>query len=320
MEKNDSIYVAGSTGLVGSAIVENLKKNGYTNVITSTRFIVDLFEQESTKEFFDKMNPKYVILAAAKVGGIKANNSEPARFIVENTQIQTNVIRECYHHDVKKLLFLGSSCIYPKHAKQPIKEEYLMTGPLEETNSAYAVAKINGIEMCKSYNKQFHTNYICAMPCNIVGEHDNFDLETSHVVPALIAKFYKAKKDKADCVELWGTGAPKREFMYVDDVADACVFLMNNYDASKDDCLINVGYGKDYTIEEYAEIVKFVSGYDGRISWNTEMPDGTPRKLMDSSKLNKFGWKPRNEIKEVIMNIYSNYKIRQDLNPPDLSY
>lgn len=288
MEKNSKIYVAGHRGLVGSAIVRALEKEGFTNLVLKTHKELDLTNQATVTEFFAQEKPEYVFLSAAKVGGIMANKTHPADFIYNNLTIQTNIIHSAYLNNVKKLLFLGSSCIYPKLCPQPIKEEYLMTGPLEPSNQAYALAKIAGIFMCQSYNEQYGTNFISLMPTNLYGSHDNFDLENSHVLPAMIRKFHDAKVSNAPHVTLWGTGSAQREFLHVDDLAQACLFLMDNYN---DTTIINVGSGEDVSIKELAEKVKNVVGYEGEMVWDTTKPDGTPRKLLDVSKLHALGWK-----------------------------
>lgn len=304
MQKDAKIYIAGHRGLVGSAIKRKLEAEGYTNIITKTRSELDLLDQQAVADFFATEQPAYVFLAAAKVGGIIANRDYPADFIYQNLQIQNNIIHNAYEHEVEKLLFLGSSCIYPKHAEQPIKELSLLTGPLEETNRAYAIAKIAGIEMCQAYNTQYNTNFISIMPTNLYGPNDNFDLETSHVLPALIRRFHEAKEAKAPSVTLWGTGSPKREFLHVDDLADASVFLMNQYNGSE---IVNVGTGEDISIRELAELIKSTVGYQGEIEWDTEKPDGTPRKLLDVSKLNKLGWTCSTNLREGINNTYKWY-------------
>lgn len=288
MEKNSKIYIAGHKGLVGSAIEKKLKAEGYNNLITRTRSELDLLDQKAVNEFFKEERPEYVFQAAAKVGGILANKNYPADFIYQNLQIQNNIIENSYRYNVTKLLFLGSSCIYPKMADQPIKEESLLTGPLEPTNDAYAIAKIAGIKMCQSYNQQYGTNYISLMPTNLYGPNDNFDLENSHVLPALIRRFHEAKENNSASVRLWGSGSPKREFLHVDDLADACLFLMNKYDESE---IINVGTGEDVSISSLAELISDTVGYKGDIEWDTSKPDGTPRKLLDVSKLHQAGWK-----------------------------
>jgi len=310
MDKNSRIYIAGSSGLVGKSIKKSLLQKGYNNILCFRSYEYDLRDKDETHELFKKYSPEYVILSAAKVGGILANETKPAEFIVDNVLIQTNIITECHLSNVKKLLFLGSSCIYPKLCKQPIKEEYLMTGALEPTNSPYAVAKICGIEMCRAFNKQFNTNYICAMPTNIFGEHDNFNPETSHVLPGMISKFYTAKHNNEKKVILWGDGSPKREFLYSDDLGDACVFLMENYNAANTrDNIVNVGYGSDISILDLANYIKKVSGYNGEIFWDKSKPNGTPRKLLDCSKINDLGWKPKHDLYEQIENIYKQFKI-----------
>lgn len=301
MEKESKIYVAGHRGLVGSAIVRKLEKQGYSNLLLRTRDELDLLNQRAVNEFFEKEKPDYVFLAAAKVGGIFANKIKKADFIYENLQIQNNVIGNAWKSNVKKLLFLGSSCIYPKMCPQPIKEEYFMTGPLEETNDAYAVAKIAGIKMCQSFNEQYGTKFISVMPTNLYGPGDNFDLESSHVLPAMIRKFHEAKLSGAKEVILWGTGSPKREFLHVDDLADAVVFLMNNYSESE---IVNIGTGEDISIKELAEMIKSTVGFEGKIIWDTEKPDGTPRKWLDIDKLCRLGWKHSISLKNGIYMTY----------------
>jgi GDP-L-fucose synthase len=304
MEKNSKIYVAGHRGLVGSAIVRNLKERGFTNLLVRTHKELDLKRQEDVEEFFEQEKPEYVFLAAAKVGGIHANSTYPAEFIYDNLMIESNIIHSSYKNKVKKLLFLGSSCIYPKFAEQPIKEEYLLTGELEETNEAYAIAKITGIELCKFYRRQYGCDFISAMPTNLYGINDNFDLETSHVLPALIRKIHEAKIANKEEVVIWGTGKPLREFMYVDDLADALVHLMLNY---SEEIHVNMGTGKDISIGELAEVVKEVIGYKGEIVNDLSKPDGTPRKLLDVSKLEATGWKYKIELKEGIEKTYKWY-------------
>ena len=304
MKKNSKIYVAGHRGLVGSAIVRELESQGYSNILKRTRAELDLLDQAATESFFAKEKPEYVFCAAAKVGGIWANKNKKAEFIYENLQVQINLIHNAYKYKAKKLLFLGSSCIYPRQSPQPIKEEYLLTGPLEETNDAYAVAKIAGITMCQSYNQQYGTNFISVMPTNLYGINDNFDLESAHVLPSLLRKFHEAKINKSPKVEVWGTGSPMREFLFVDDLASAVVFLMNNYDGSE---FINIGTGEDCTIKELAEMIKEIVGYEGEIVWNTDKPDGTPRKLLDVSRLNKLGWKYKTDLKSGIRKTYDWY-------------
>lgn len=305
MKKNSKIYVAGHRGLVGSAIVRELERQGYSNILKRTRAELDLLDQSATESFFAKEKPEYVFCAAAKVGGIWANKNKKAEFIYQNLQVQNNLIHNAYKYKAKKLLFLGSSCIYPRQSPQPIKEEYLLTGPLEETNDAYAVAKIAGITMCQSYNQQYGTNFISVMPTNLYGINDNFDLESAHVLPSLLRKFHEAKINKSPKVEVWGTGSPMREFLFVDDLASAVVFLMKNYDGSE---ILNIGTGEDCTIKELADMIKEVVGYKGEIYWNTEKPDGTPRKLLDVSKLNKLGWKYKTDFKTGLKKTYNWYK------------
>ncbi len=305
MNKDSKIYVAGHRGLVGSAIMRKLQQEGYTNIITRTHKELDLTSQAQTQEFFEKEKPEYVFLAAAKVGGIHANNTYPADFAYINIMIESNVIKASYDYGVKKLLFLGSSCIYPKLCPQPIKEEYLLTGPLEKTNEAYAIAKIAGLKMCQYFNRQYGTNFISVMPTNLYGPNDNFDLETSHVLAALLRKFHEAKINNKPYVEVWGTGTPRREFLHVDDLADAVVYLMNNYDENEP---LNIGTGKDITIKELAELIKEIVGYEGEIKFDTTKPDGTPRKLLDVSRLHATGWKHKIELREGIQSTYEWFK------------
>ena len=293
----DKIYVAGHRGLVGSAIVRSLKAKGYENIVGKTHSELDLTNQAAVQEFFANERPDVVVLAAAKVGGIHANNTYPAEFAYENLQIQCNVIKCCHDYNVKKLLFLGSTCIYPRMAEQPIVEDALLTGALEPTNEAYAIAKIAGLEMCKFFKRQYGDNFISCMPTNLYGPNDNYDLNGSHVMPAMIRKFHDAKKNGAESVELWGTGTPLREFLYVDDMADACVFLLENYDGEQH---VNIGTGKEISIKELAETVKKVVGYEGELVWNTDMPDGTPRKLTNVDKLHSLGFVHKVELQEGI--------------------
>jgi len=301
MEKNAKIYIAGHRGLVGSAIVRNLESKGYTDIIVRTREELDLLDTKQVADFFSQEKPEYVFLAGAKVGGIKANEDYPADFIYQNLQIQNNIIHNAYKNNVKKLLFLGSSCIYPRDCTQPIKEEYLLTGPLEKTNEAYAIAKIAGIKMCQSYNKQYGTRFISVMPTNLYGPNDNFNLTSSHVLPALLRKFHDAKIHNEKEVVMWGTGSPMREFLYVDDLADACVHLMQNYVGDE---IVNIGTGEDVAIRELAEIIKKIVGFQGEIVNDTTKPDGTPRKLLDVSKLHNLGWKHKTDLKDGIKSTY----------------
>lgn len=302
MRKQSKIYVAGHRGLVGSAIVRKLLAEGYENLLLRTKAELNLLCQSAVETFFEREKPEHVFLAAAKVGGILANKMEKADFIYENLQIQNNIVHSAWKNGVTKLLFLGSSCIYPKMCVQPIKEEYLMTGPLEETNDAYALAKIAGIKMCQSYNAQYGTNFISVMPTNLYGPNDNFDLESSHVLPAMIRKFHEAKLAGAPQVTLWGTGTPRREFLHVDDLATAIVYLMQTYDGSE---IVNIGTGEDVTIKELAELVRKEVGYEGEIAWDTTKPDGTPRKWLDVSKLHALGWKHGIALQEGIRGTYS---------------
>lgn len=304
MLKDSKIFVAGSKGLVGSAIVRKLISEGFQNILTSSIDEVDLTHQVSTRKYFEENKPEYVFLAAAKVGGIMANNTYPAEFIYDNVMIESNIIHAAYLNGVKKLLFLGSSCIYPKFAEQPIKESSLLTGELEPTNEPYALAKILGIKMCQSYHRQYGVNFISVMPTNLYGINDNFDLNNSHVLPALIRKFHEAKLNNSSSVELWGTGSPYREFLFVDELADACFFLMQSYDEPE---IVNVGTGKDITIKELAEMIMKITGFKGSIKWDTSKPDGTPKKLLDVTKLNSLGWKSTLSLEEGIKKTYKWY-------------
>ena len=309
MEKNSRIYVAGHRGLVGSAIKRNLEAKGYTDIIGRTHSELDLTDQAAVRAFFEEERPEYVVLAAAKVGGINANNTSPAEFAWENMQIQCNVIKCAHDYKVKKLLFLGSTCIYPRMAPQPIPEEALLTGPLETTNEAYAIAKISGLEMCKYFKLQYGDDFISCMPTNLYGPHDNYDLNNSHVLPAMLRKFHEAKVSDAENVTLWGSGSPLREFLYVDDMADACVFLLENYSGVSH---VNIGTGKEISIKELAELVKKTVGYEGGIVWDSSMPDGTPRKLTDVTRLHELGWRHKIELDEGVKLAYEwfrdNYK------------
>ncbi len=304
MNKCSKIYVAGHRGMVGSAIVRNLREKGYENIIGRTSRELDLTVQADVDRFFAEEQPEYVFLAAAKVGGISANNIHPAEFIYENLMIELNTIHSAHKYGVKKLLFLGSSCIYPRMAPQPIKEEYLLTGLLEPTNEAYALAKISGIALCKFYRRQYGCDFISVMPTNLYGTNDNFDLETSHVLPALIRKFHEAKVNGSSEVVIWGTGRPKREFLYVDDLADACVSLMKHY---SDELHLNIGTGEDIEIGELATLISEVVGYNGKIINDLSKPDGTPRKLLDVNLLKTLGWEPRVSLREGIERVYEWY-------------
>ena len=309
MEKNSKIYIAGHKGLVGSAIMRQLVNENFTNIIFRPHADLDLLNQKEVENFFKEEKPEYVFLAAALVGGIEANNNRRAEFIYGNLQIQCNVINSSYLNNVKKLCFLGSSCIYPKLAPQPMKEEYLLDGKLEETNEPYAISKIAGIKMCESYNRQFGTNYISVMPTNLYGPNDNFDLSSSHVLPALVRKFIEAKESNSPTVKIWGSGKPKREFLFVDDMAEATVFLMQNYNSSE---IINIGSGKDISISELAELLKELTGFNGEIIYDSSKSDGTPRKLLDVTKINKLGWTAETSLKEGIKKTiewYQNQKV-----------
>ena len=301
MQENDKVYIAGHNGMVGSAILRKLKSKGFNNIILKTSSELDLRNQSAVNIFFEEEKPDYVFLAAAKVGGIVANNIYRAEFIYDNLLIEANIIHAAYKNAVKKLLFLGSSCIYPKLAPQPLKEEYILSGYLEETNQPYAIAKIAGIELCNAYRKQYGCNFISVMPTNLYGQNDNYHPENSHVLAALLRKFIIAEKEQQPFVEIWGTGKPKREFLHADDLADACYFLMQHYN---EEGLINIGTGEDISIMELAELIKDITGYKGTIKNNSSKPDGTPRKLMDVSKLNKLGWHYTISLKEGIKRVY----------------
>ena len=304
MKQNDKIYIAGHRGMVGSAIHRKLQKEGFNNIVTRTSKELNLKDQQAVREFFQKEKPDHVILAAAKVGGILANDTYRAEFIYDNLMIEANVIHQAHEAGVQKLLFLGSSCIYPKHAPQPMKEEHLLSGYLEPTSEPYAIAKIAGIKLCENYMDQYGSNFISAMPTNLYGPNDNYDLETSHVLPALIRKFHEAKEQNKPYVEIWGTGKPMREFLHVADMADACFFLMQNY---SDKQFVNIGTGKDITIRELAETIMDVVGYQGELRFNTNKPDGTPRKLMDVSKIQSMGWKHQISLKQGIQQTYQDF-------------
>lgn len=304
MEKNAKIYIAGHRGMVGSAILRKLEQEGFNNIITRTSSELDLRNQADVRAFFEAERPEYIFLAAAKVGGIMANNIYRAEFLNDNLLIQNNVIDSAYRTDAKKLMFLGSSCIYPKLAPQPLQEDSLLTGLLEPTNEPYAIAKIAGIKMCEAYRSQYGCNFISVMPTNLYGPNDNYDLNNSHVLPAMIRKFHEAKEDGKPFVELWGTGSPLREFLHADDLAAACYFLMQNYNEAG---FLNIGVGSDVTIKHLAEMIQQVVGYEGEIKWNTDKPDGTPRKLMDVSKLHALGWKHTIDLEEGITRTYQDF-------------
>jgi GDP-L-fucose synthase len=310
MNRQDKIFVAGHRGMVGSAICRKLQQEGYSQIITRTSKELDLTDQQAVNQFFEKEQPHYVFLAAAKVGGIHANNTFRADFLYRNLMIESNVIHASHVHKVEKLLFLGSSCIYPKLAPQPLKEESLLTGTLEYTNEPYAIAKIAGIKMCEAYRDQYGCNFISAMPTNLYGPNDNYDLQNSHVLPALIRKFHDAKMQQSPTVEVWGTGSPLREFLHVDDLAEACYFLMQHYN-EKD--FVNVGCGEDLSIKSLAEMIQSIVGYQGDLIWNTEKPGGTPRKLMDVSKIKGMGWSPKINLEQGIANVYREYQQRSIL-------
>ncbi|HSV62911.1 MAG TPA: GDP-L-fucose synthase [Chthoniobacterales bacterium] len=301
VDKSDKIFIAGHRGLVGSALVRKLEQEGFANLVTRDRATLDLRDTEAVDLFFAAEKPEFVVLAAAKVGGIKANNDLPVEFLGENLQLQNNVIRAAYENGVRKLLFLGSSCIYPKHAPQPIPESALLSGPLEPTNEAYAIAKIAGIKLCQAYDREYGANFISAMPTNLYGPNDNFDLVSSHVLPALLKKAHIAKEERQRELVVWGSGNPRREFLHVDDLAAACVFLLEKYDSPE---IINVGCGEDISIRELAELICDIVGFQGELAWDTTKPDGTPRKLLDVSKIHALGWRHRIGLREGITRTY----------------
>ena len=307
MEKNSSFYIAGHRGMVGSSIVRRLESLGFTNIIKRTSKELDLRDQKAVSEFFQQNKPDYVFLAAAKVGGIHANNTYRAEFLYDNLIMEANVIDSAYRAGVKKLMFLGSSCIYPKMAQQPLKEEYLLSGFLESTNEPYAIAKIAGIKLCETYRDQYGADFISAMPTNLYGPGDNYDLNNSHVLPAMIRKFHEANVEGKEVVHLWGDGSPMREFLHTNDLAEALVFLMQNY---SDSMFVNVGYGSDVTIKHLAELVKEIVGFEGDMEWDSSKPNGTPRKLMDSSRLLNMGWKPKIDLESGIRSVYAEYSQR----------
>jgi GDP-L-fucose synthase len=307
MNKNDKIYIAGHRGMVGSALVRKLESEGFTNIVVRTSKELDLRVQNDVEAFFEQEKPDYVILAAAKVGGIVSNNTYRANFMYDNLMIQNNIIHSAYLNDVQKLMFLGSSCIYPRLAPQPLKEEYLLTGLLEHTNEPYAIAKIAGIKMCEAYRDQYGCNFISVMPTNLYGPNDNYDLKTSHVLPAMISKFHNAKINNAPSVVIWGTGTPKREFLHADDLADACFFLIQTYNEPG---FVNIGVGEDIAIKDLAVLIKKIVGYEGEIVHDLSKPDGTPRKLMDVTKLTELGWKAQTTLEEGIRKVYEEYVTR----------
>jgi GDP-L-fucose synthase len=309
MHTNSKIYIAGHKGMVGSAIQRMLLEKNYSNIISRSSSQLDLRDQQAVADFFNEEKPEYVFIAAAKVGGILANNTYRADFIYENMMIQNNIIHQSYKTGVKKLMFLGSSCIYPKNADQPLKEEYLLTGALEPTNEPYAIAKIAGIKMCDAYRSQYGCDFISVMPTNLYGPNDNYDLKTSHVLPALLRKFHEAKENGWNEVQVWGSGKPLREFLHVDDLAEACLFLMGNY---SEEGPINVGIGADLSIKELAELIRDVVGFEGTINWDATKPDGTPRKLMDVSKISQLGWKAKITLTEGIKNVYQSSFLTQE--------
>ncbi|MCF0055167.1 GDP-L-fucose synthase [Dyadobacter sp. CY356] len=310
MQKDSKIYIAGHRGMVGSAIARGLAKKGFENIVTRTSSELDLRNQQAVADFFVQEKPEYVFLAAAKVGGIVANNTYRADFIYENLMIESNIIHQAHLNGVTKLMFLGSSCIYPKLAPQPLREDYLLTGLLEETNEPYAIAKIAGIKLCEAYHDQYGSNFISVMPTNLYGYGDNYDLNNSHVLPALIRKFHEAKEENKPFVEAWGTGSPKREFLFADDLAEACLFLMETYNGRE---LVNIGTGVDLAIKELTELVAKTTGFEGEIKWDTTKPDGTPRKLMDVSKLHNLGWKHTIELPEGVALAYQDFLKNQEI-------
>lgn len=311
MDKNSKVYIAGHRGMVGSAILRKLYSEGYSNLVYKTSSELDLRSQESVKNFFAEEKPEYVFLAAAKVGGILANNTYKADFLYDNLMIESNIIHQAYKNDCKKLLFLGSSCIYPKMAPQPMKEDSLLTGLLEPTNEPYAIAKIAGIKMCDAYRDQYGCNFISAMPTNLYGPNDNYDLNNSHVLPALLRKFYEAKENGEEAVVIWGSGTPLREFLHVDDLAEACLFLMNNYNEAGH---VNVGSGSEIAIKDLALLIKDIVGFNGELQLDSSKPDGTPRKLMDNGKINSLGWSPKISLEEGVRNVYEDKFLTVDAN------
>ncbi len=310
MKPDSRIYVAGHRGLVGSAVVRRLQAGGYRNLVTRTHAELDLTQQQVVNRFFESERPEYVFIAAARVGGIYANNTYPAEFVYQNLMIESNIIHAAWRNQAQKLLFLGSSCIYPKHAPQPMKEEHLLTGHLEPTNEAYAIAKIAGIKMCAAYNRQYGTNYLSVMPTNLYGPGDNYDPKNSHVLPALIRRMHEAKTQQQPEVIIWGTGSPRREFLYSDDLADACVFLMERHNAADLGEFVNIGVGREITIRELAELVAKVVGFGGRLTFDSSKPDGTPRKLLDVSRLQALGWQAKTGFREGIAKAYADYLVR----------
>ena len=304
---NKKVYIAGHKGMVGSSIYRKLFSKGYTQIITADHNQLDLLDHNAVNGFFQKNNPQHVYLAAAKVGGIYANNTYPADFILENIKIQTNIIEAAWRNGVEKLLFLGSSCIYPKMATQPIKEEYLLTSSLEPTNDAYAIAKIAGIKLCNALNKQYGTNFISVMPSNLYGPNDNYHPENAHALPMLLRRFHEAKIEHWDKIKVWGTGNPRREFLFVDDLADACIFLMEKFSAKEVGELINIGTGIDCTINELAKLIKYIVGFNGKIIFDQSKPDGTPRKLLDVAKIHSLGWKHKTPLKEGLIKTYQDF-------------
>lgn len=310
MNRNDKIYIAGHNGLVGSALLRTLKLQGFTNIVYRTSIELDLRNQAAVESFFEAEKPQFVFLAAAKVGGIIANNKYRADFIYDNLMIVSNVVHSAHNHKVTKLLFLGSSCIYPKFSSQPIKEEYLLTGPLEYTNEPYAIAKIAGIKLCESFRDQFNDNFISVMPTNLFGINDNYHPENSHVLPGLLRRFHEAKENNLDEVVIWGSGTPRREFLYADDLAEACLFLMENYSEKE---IVNIGCGEDVSIKELAGLVKETTGYNGKLVFDTTKPDGTPRKLLDVSKIHDLGWRHRTSLKEGMKIAYQDFLAKQKI-------
>jgi len=308
MDKNDSIFIAGHRGLVGSAVLRKLTGEGFSRLLTRARSELDLTNRAAVEEFFSREKPALVVVAAAKVGGIKANNDHPVAFLTENLLIQSNLIGAAHAHGVRKLLFLGSSCIYPKHAPQPIPESALLSGPLEPTNEAYAIAKIAGIKLCQAYHREYGANFISAMPTNLYGPEDNFDLETSHVLAALLRKAHEAKTSGAHEIVVWGSGTPRREFLHVDDLAEACLFLLQTYDSPE---IVNIGTGTDLTVRELAEMVCDVVGFKGKLTWDASKPDGTPRKLLDITKIKSLGWKPTIALREGMVQTYEWFQRHQ---------
>lgn len=307
MNKDKKLYIAGHNGLVGSALLREAKKRGYKNILSKSRSDLDLTERSEVFAFFEKNRPEYVFIAAAKVGGIVGNNNYPVEFLLENLRIQNNLIEACFKFSVNKMMFFGTSCIYPKHASQPLQEDDLLSGKLEPTNEPYALAKISGLKLCAAFNKQYHTNFLSVMPCNLYGINDNYHPENAHVLPMLLRRFHECKLSHAESLKVWGTGRPKREFLFVDDLADSCFYLMENYNASDLGEFVNIGTGDEITIRDLAQMIKRVVGYEGKIEFDTSRPDGTPRKVVDISRIARLGWRPKTSLEEGLKRVYEDF-------------